>query len=72
MPEVLLCCYCKRSINKHVYFYVVLRQAGDRYPKVRLTLNVSNNHLADLIRVNGYAAFPGVTVRKHVRGNYQG
>ena len=64
MPEVLLCRYCKRSINKDVDPYVVMRQAGDRYRKCWLTRNVNNNHLAVLIRVNGYVAFPGVTVHK--------
>ena len=34
MPEVILCRYCKRSINKDVDSYVVLRQGGDRYPEV--------------------------------------
>jgi hypothetical protein len=34
MPEVLLCHYCKRPINKDVDSYVVLRQAGNREPEV--------------------------------------
>ena len=34
MPEVSLCRYCKESINKEIDSYVVLREAGERYPEM--------------------------------------
>ena len=34
MPEVIICHYCKRSINKDIDSYVVLRQPGDHYPEM--------------------------------------
>jgi hypothetical protein len=34
MPEVVLCCCCKRPINKVTDDYVVVEKATDRYPEV--------------------------------------
>jgi hypothetical protein len=46
MPEVILCRYCKRSINKEVDSYVVLRQAGDRYPEILAHAECEQSHPA--------------------------
>ena len=34
MPEIILCRYCKQSINKDVDDYVVMRHAAARFPEV--------------------------------------
>jgi hypothetical protein len=34
MPEILLCCDCKQSINKAMDDYVVVKKATDSYPEV--------------------------------------
>ena len=34
MPEVILCRYCKQSINKDIDSYVVVRQADNRFPEM--------------------------------------
>ena len=34
MPEVVLCCDCKQSINKATDDYVVIKKATDNYPEV--------------------------------------
>ena len=34
MPEVVLCCDCKQSINKSTDDYVVIKKATDNYPEV--------------------------------------
>lgn len=34
MPEILLCCDCKQSINKGRDDYVVIKKATDSYPEV--------------------------------------
>jgi hypothetical protein len=33
MPEVILCRYCKQSINKETDAYVVIRKAEDAHPE---------------------------------------
>jgi hypothetical protein len=44
MPEVLLCRYCKRSINMDADPYVVLRQAGDRYQEMLAHAECEQSH----------------------------
>ena len=34
MPEVVLCCDCKQSINKTTDDYVVIKKTTDNYPEV--------------------------------------
>ena len=33
MPEVVICKYCRQSVNKENDLYVILRKGTDRYPE---------------------------------------
>jgi len=59
MPEVILCRYCKQSINKEADQYVVLDKGSDRHPEPLRMLHVNKRIRPRSGLTTGYANCDG-------------